>query len=103
MAVNSGTSALEIYLRSKNIEGKTVIVPTNTNYATAAAVYFAGGKLKLVDGHLFPSFKIIEKAVDKNTVGVIFVHTGGYISEEIEILSTWPSKGIFKKKERNYG
>lgn len=84
VALNSGTSALEIYLRSKNVRGKTIIVPTNTNYATAAAVVFAGGILKLVDGSLFPSLETVRKAVDKNTAGVVFVHIGGYLSEEID-------------------
>ena len=34
VAVNSGTSALEISLRALNVEGKSIIVPTNTFMAT---------------------------------------------------------------------
>ena len=92
VAVNSGTSALEIYLRLKNVKGKTVIVPTNTNYATAAAIVFAGGKLKLVDGSLFPSLETIKKAVDEDTVGIVFVHIGGYLSEEIKKIREFCDK-----------
>ena len=42
IAVNSGTSALEIILRSLGVEGKDVLVPTNTFFATAAAVVHGG-------------------------------------------------------------
>ena len=42
VAVSSGTSALEIVLRSLGVEGREVVVPTNTFFATAAAVLHAG-------------------------------------------------------------
>ena len=48
VAVNSGTSALEIILRNLYIEGHSVIVPVNTFFATPAAVIHAGHILKLV-------------------------------------------------------
>ena len=86
VAVNSGTTALEIFLRAREVESKTVIVPTNTNYATAAAVLFAGGILKLVDGELFPSLKMLRETVNSNTAGIIIVHIGGYLSEELEAI-----------------
>ena len=38
IAVNSGTSAIEIILRALGVEGRDVIVPTNTFFATAAAL-----------------------------------------------------------------
>ena len=38
IAVSSGTSALEIILRALGVAGKDVLVPTNTFFATAAAV-----------------------------------------------------------------
>src|SRR2546428_9760866 len=43
VAVNSGTSALEIILRAIGVENREVIVPTNTFFATAAAVIHSGG------------------------------------------------------------
>ena len=44
VAVNSGTSALEIPLRALNVEGKSIIVPTNTFMATPLAAIHAGAK-----------------------------------------------------------
>src|SRR5262249_44434346 len=38
VAVNSGTSALEIIFRALGVEGRDVLVPANTNYGTVAAV-----------------------------------------------------------------
>src|SRR5213596_2992126 len=49
IAVNSGTSSLEIILRALDVEGKDVLVPTNTFFATAAAVVHAGARPVLVD------------------------------------------------------
>src|SRR5438128_345794 len=43
VTVNSGSAALEFLCRIKNVEGRTVLVPTNTNFATVAAVLRAGG------------------------------------------------------------
>jgi perosamine synthetase len=45
-AVNSGTRALEILLRLKGVTDKTVLIPTNTNFATAAPVLRAGGQVR---------------------------------------------------------
>src|ERR1044071_704633 len=44
VAVNSGTSALEIIFRTLVVEGRDILVPANTNYATVAAVVHAGGR-----------------------------------------------------------
>src|SRR5512136_1645775 len=38
VAVSSGTCALEIILRSLDVVGRDVLVPTNSFFATAAAV-----------------------------------------------------------------
>jgi perosamine synthetase len=89
VAVNSGTSSLEIILRSLGIEGKKVLVPTNTFFATAAAVVHAGGAPVLLD--MDPeSFAINPEIVEKNltpgTVGIIVVHIGGIISAQMPAL-----------------
>jgi perosamine synthetase len=89
IAVNSGTSALEIILRSLGIEGKKVLVPTNTFFATAAAVVHAGGIPVLVD--MDPeSFALHPEAVEKNlvpgAVGIVVVHIGGIISAQMPSL-----------------
>ena len=49
VAVNSGTSALEIILRAIGVGNREVIVPTNTFFATAAAVIHAGGRVRFAD------------------------------------------------------
>ena len=45
VAVNSGTSALEISLRSFDVRNKSIIVPTNTFMATPISVVHAGGRV----------------------------------------------------------
>ncbi len=89
IAVNSGTSALEIILRSIGIEGKKVLVPTNTFFATAAAVVHAGGIPVLID--MDPdSFSIrpedVEKSLTPGTAGMIVVHIGGIITAQMPAL-----------------
>ena len=89
IAVNSGTSALEIILRSLGIEGRDVLVPTNTFFATAAAVVHAGGNPVLLD--MDPeSFSVRPDVVEKNltpkTAGVIVVHIGGIVSAQMPAL-----------------
>ena len=49
IAVNSGTSALEILLRALDVKGHSVIVPTNTFFATPASVIHAGGEVIFAD------------------------------------------------------
>ena len=49
VAVNSGTSALEISLRALNVEGKSIIIPTNTFMATPLAAIHAGAKVIFAD------------------------------------------------------
>ncbi len=89
ISVNSGTSALEIILRVLGVEGKDVLVPTNTFFATAAAVIHAGGRPVLVD--MDPeSFGIrpedVERCLTPKTAGLIVVHIGGMISRRIRDL-----------------
>ena len=89
IAVNSGTSALEIILRSLGVEGRDVLVPTNTFFATAAAVVHAGGNPLLLD--MDPeSFSISPEAVEKNltdkTAGIIVVHIGGIVTAQMPAL-----------------
>ncbi len=92
IAVNSGTSAIEICMRSLNITGEEVLVPTNTFMATAAGVLFAGGNVRLVDtdpNTLSVNLKDLKSRVTKNTKGVIVVHIGGIITPEIEEIRNW--------------
>ena len=100
VAVNSGTSALEIALRSlKLVDGDEVLVPTNTFTSTAATVFFAGGKPVFTDINsetLCIDTQNVEKYVTSRTRGVIVVHVGGLICPEIkEIREICEDKGLF--------
>lgn len=99
VAVNSGTGALEIILRALRVEGRDVLVPTNTFFATAAAVVHAGARPVLVD--LDPeSFGIrpedVERCLTSKAAGVIVVHTGGIISHRMrELQELCQKKGLW--------
>lgn len=100
VAVNSGTSALEIALRSHGLkEGDEVIVPTNTFGATCAAVVFAGGRPVITDVSL-PAMTIdsgiIRDAITSKTRGIIPVHIGGIVCPDIEnIRELCDERGLF--------
>ena len=99
VAVNSGTSALEIPLRALNVEGKSIIIPTNTFMATPLAALHAGAKVIFADvsqESLSIDPKKIEKNIIDGTVGVIVVHIGGIISPEWnKIKKICESNGLF--------
>jgi perosamine synthetase len=81
IATNNGTSALHLALLSLGLsQGDEVIVPNITYIATANAVLYCGGIVKLVD--VLPnSLNIdpvqIEKMISKKTKGIIVVHLYG--------------------------
>lgn len=85
IVVNSGTSSLEIPLRIFDVKDKSVIVPTNTFFATPASVIHAGGKVQFADisKHLCIDPDSIQETITKDTKGVIVVHIGGLVSPEI--------------------
>ena len=106
IAVNSGSSGLEILLRLRKIEGTTVLVPTNTNFATVAAVIRAGGQVQYLDMDEFtfaPSLEMVQKAVegrsssqDAGISGVLWVHIGGVISPEFpQVVEYCHARGLF--------
>lgn len=87
VAVNSGTSSLEIILRALGVEGREVIVPTNTFYATGGAVLHAGARLRFADCEP-ESFAIdvqsLRSTIGPQTAAVIVVHIGGIITPHID-------------------
>lgn len=86
VAVNSGTSALEIVLRALKVKGE-VLVPTNTFTATAATVIYAGARPKLTDINpetLCIDADNVQDNLNSKTKAVIVVHIGGLICPEIE-------------------
>lgn len=98
IAVNSGTSSLEIILRALGAEGKDVLVPTNTFFATAAAVVHAGANPVLVDmdpASFALSPEDVEKKLTPRTAAVIVVHIGGLVSGRVpELVELAARKGI---------
>ena len=107
IATNSGTSALEILLRMKQVAGKTVLVPTNTNFATAAAVIRAGGGvpqfLDMDETSFAPSLEMVEAALARpplaagaEIAGLVWVHIGGVISPEFPaVVELCRARGLF--------
>jgi perosamine synthetase len=99
VAVSSGTSALEIILRALGAEGREVVVPANTFFATAAAVLHAGGTPRFADvapDTLALSASTVEAALGENTAGVVLVHIGGLISLEVDaIRALCERRGLF--------
>jgi len=91
VAVSSGTSALEIILRAIGVEGREVVVPTNTFFASAAAVVHAGGTPRLAEvsaSTLALSAETVEAALTPDTAAVMLVHIGGLISPEVDAIRT---------------
>ncbi len=89
IAVASGTAALEIVLRGVGVTGRDVVVPTNTFYATAAAVISAGARPVFadVDKDTFAlSPRTLAAALTSNTAAVVLVHIGGLITPQVDDL-----------------
>jgi dTDP-4-amino-4,6-dideoxygalactose transaminase len=86
VAVNSGTSALEIILRAIGVEEREVVVPTNTFYATAGAAVHAGARVRFADCEP-KSFALdvddLRRVIGPQTAAVIVVHIGGIITPHI--------------------
>jgi perosamine synthetase len=98
VAVNSGTSALEIILRSLDVAGREVLVPANTFFATAAAALHAGARVRFVDCD--PTTMAVDPAdaarlVGPDTAALIVVHIGGLITSAMpELEALCEAEGI---------
>jgi dTDP-4-amino-4,6-dideoxygalactose transaminase len=89
VAVSNGTSALEVIIRALGIEGKSIVVPTNTFLASALAVAHAGNNVIFADSDPSTLSLDPEDVVAKirsDTAAVMVVHIGGIISPATEIL-----------------
>lgn len=89
IAVNSGATALEIIYRTLDLRGRTVLVPTNTNYATAAAALAAGARVELYDAGLYPAMADLEHRLTPDIGAVVVVHIGGYLSPDLSAIIAW--------------
>ncbi|MBF6300417.1 DegT/DnrJ/EryC1/StrS family aminotransferase [Nocardia amamiensis] len=87
VAVNSGSTALEIIFRALEVRNRVVLVPANTNYATAAAAIHAGAQLQLYDSGLYPDIADIQQRLTPDTAAVVVVHIGGYMSPDLPRLA----------------
>lgn len=99
IAVNSGTSALEIVLRGIGVAGRDVLVPANTFFATAAAVINAGARPVLMDTDprtLSTSAAEVERRLTPNTAGAVIVHIGGFVTDKTpRIADLLARKGLW--------
>jgi perosamine synthetase len=99
VAVNSGSSAIEIPMRILGVEDKEVLAPVNTFAATATSVLLSGGRVRFVD--IAPdtfslSLEGLKSRVTPKTIGVIIVHIGGIVTPDIEDIKNWSqSNGLW--------
>jgi len=90
VGVNSGTDALWLTFMALGLkEGDEVITTANTFFATAEAIWIAGGKVVLVDcdpatRNMDPAK--IEAAITSRTVGIVPVHLYG-LSADMKAIS----------------
>lgn len=98
IAVNSGTSALEIALRALGVTGREVVVPANTFFATAAAAVHAGARVRFADIEretLALDAAGLERHLNEHTAAVIVVHIGGVVSPQTPaIVARCAERGI---------
>lgn len=88
IAVNSGTSSIEIPMRHYKVAGRKVIVPTNTFFATPAGVAHAGGIVEFAESNERLQIDVddVNERIDDRTAAVVAVHIGGLIDPSIVAL-----------------
>lgn len=97
VTTTNGTAALELMLRALNINNKDIVVPTNTNVATAAAVINSGNRPVFADcgKDLTVDPESIRQQITDDTKAVFTVHVGGLVSPNTyEILDICKERGI---------
>jgi perosamine synthetase len=99
VAVSSCSAALEVSMRYFKLQGREVIVPTNTFIATPNSVIHTGGKPVFADikaDTLCVDPEDVKRKLTPNTAGVIAVHIAGLICPQIEELKQiCQDKGLF--------
>ena len=86
VAVNSGTGAIELILRSLNVKNKKILISSNTFIATALAAKSAGGTPVPIDidkDYFGLCSNQLKKNLNKNIGAVIIVHIAGLVSKNI--------------------
>ena len=99
VSVSSGGSALELTLQSLNLNGREVIVPTDTFVATANAVIKAGGIPVFADikkENLCLDPKSVLQLISDKTAGIIYVHMFGLIPKSfLKVREICQSNDLF--------
>jgi dTDP-4-amino-4,6-dideoxygalactose transaminase len=99
-AVSSGSSALEIALRIVGVEGRTVLVPANTFFATAASAVRAGAMVDFVDMEpdglgLDPDGLRAALTAHEDVAAVVPVHLAGVLPDSLpEVLAICAERGV---------
>ncbi|MFB9676508.1 DegT/DnrJ/EryC1/StrS family aminotransferase [Streptosporangium vulgare] len=99
-AVSSGSSALEIALRIVGVEGRTVLVPANTFFATAASAVRAGARVGFVDLEpdglgMDPAGLRAALAAHEDVAAVVPVHIAGVVAPSLaEVLAECDRQGV---------
>jgi perosamine synthetase len=101
VAVDSGSSALEIVLRYLEVAGRVVLVPVNTFFATAAAAVRAGADVDFVDlepAGLGLSPEALAGRLDQHgdrVAAVIAMHTGGFVAPALDqVIALCHDRGV---------
>ena len=83
ISCNSGTSALELIFKALDVEGKEVILPSNTFIATANAIMNAGGILVFADcdESMCLDYQDAINRITPLTAAICHVHIGGIVSD----------------------
>lgn len=99
VAVSSGTAALEIGMRCMQLEGREVIVPTQTFVASANSVLLAGGRPVFAEVRpetLCLDLEDVAHRITPRTAGVLVVHMAGLVQPDIEALrDLCEQRGLF--------
>lgn len=101
VSLNSCTSALQALLILRGAKHRKVAVPTNTNFASVAAIIREGGIPIFMDmtlDYFSPDLDILQHTYSKNPdlAGVLWVHIGGIITPDFcEIAEYCKEKGLF--------
>lgn len=99
ISVSSGTAALEIGMRCMQLEGREVIMPTETFVASANAVLLAGGRPVFAEVRpetLCLDLDDVARRITPRTAGVLVVHMAGLVQPDIGALRTLcEERGLF--------
>lgn len=99
-AVSSGSAALEIAFRIIGVAGRTVLVPVNTFFATAASAVRAGATVEFVDMELDglgmdPAALDAALSTRDDVAVVVPVHIAGVVSPALrDVLDRCAARGI---------